>query len=196
MPIGSEHPHVEQHTEGKVRDLPISTALADLLEGAAQSTGIDTVWVYSGGQCAIGTCDKRIGSPRHDLGSAADLHLVVSGRHLNFENSDDRRMFADFLETCAALGAEGIGAASDYMGPTSAHVGFGGRAVWGKNGKAANAPDWVKRAVARGWSSRSRIFGAPAEGTDEEDILEYLLRSLPDSPYAEEEPAADSPTEK
>jgi len=196
MPIGNEHPHVEQHTDGKTRDLPISTALATLLEGAAKHAGIDTVWVYSGGQCAVGTCDKRIGSPRHDLGAAADLHLVVSGRRLNFEGSNDREKFAKFLEACASLGAEGIGAASDYMGPTAAHVGFGGPAVWGKNGKAANAPDWVKLAVARGWSSRNRALRGPDSESDEMESFEKLLLSLPDSPYEEDEPTPDGYSEK
>lgn len=191
MPIGSRHPHVQQHTTGKTRDLPISDALADLLEAAALRANIDIVWIYSGGQCAAGTCSKRTGSTRHDLGGAADIHLVVSGRRLNFDDASDRKVFALFLETCAAYGAEGIGAATDYMGPTAAHVGFGGRAVWGRNGKSANAPVWLRSAVARGWSSRNRVLGAPSDQADEEKIFEELLQSLPDSPNAEVEPLPD-----
>lgn len=185
MPIESRHPHVEQHTEGKTRDLPISTALADVLEAAALEAGIDTVWIYSGGQCAIGTCQKRTGSTRHDLGAAADLYLIVSGQRLDFRDTNDRQTFAAFLEACAAYGAEGIGAAEDYMGPTAAHVGFGDRAVWGRRGRSANAPEWVRHAVARGWSRRNQDSVSFAHESDDSTLFEKLLQSLPDSPDAE-----------
>ena len=191
MPVSPDHPHVEQHTEGKTRDLPISKKLADVLEAAAIAAGIDTVWIYSGGQCAKGTCSKRTGSTRHDLGAAADLHLVSSGSPLDFNKTKDRDVFATFLEACAKQGAEGIGAAADYMGSTSAHIGFGGRAVWGRNGKSANAPDWVKRAVAKGWASRSRT---QTEMTDAEEaaLVDELIETMPDSPNAEVEPLSDA----
>ena len=191
MPVSPKHPHVEQHTEGKTRDLPISNELADVLEAAAVAANVDTVWIYSGGQCAKGKCSKRTGSTRHDLGAAADLHLVTPGSPLDYNKAEDREVFASFLEACALSGAEGIGAAADYMGSTSAHVGFGDRAVWGRSGKAENAPDWVKRAVAKGWARRHR---AENEMTDAEaaELIEELIKTMPDSPNAEVEPLSDA----
>lgn len=184
-------PHVEQHTDGKTRDLPISDALADLLEFAAGVAGVDLVWVYSGGQCAEGTCEKRIGSTRHDLGGAADLHLIKDGKALDFSIDTDREYFALFLEACARYGAEGIGAAEDYMGSTAAHIGFGSRNVWGRDGKSANAPDWVRRSVAKGWATRGRTTDLRADRGDEEEMIRRLLETLVDSPDLEKEPPPD-----
>jgi len=66
---------VVENTAGKTRDLPIASRLKQILSFAASVAGIDEVRVESGGQCAIGTCSKRVGSTRHDLGNAADLDL-------------------------------------------------------------------------------------------------------------------------
>ena len=142
---------VIEDTAGKIRDLPIKPQLKQLLLTAAQAAGVDEVRVISGGQCKIGTCPKRTGSPRHDDGNAADLKLIVGGHTLNFENAADRQIFARFLSSAAAEGATGIGAAANYMGPETAHVGYGLRAVWGAGGKSANAPQRLIQAVQAGW---------------------------------------------
>ena len=64
-----------ENTRGKVRDLPIAPRLKQILALAGTAAGIDEVVVESGGQCALGTCSKRRGSTRHDLGNAANLDL-------------------------------------------------------------------------------------------------------------------------
>lgn len=138
-------------TQGKTRDLPIADKLRNLLIAAAQDAGVDRVVVTSGGQCAIGTCVKRIGSVRHDRGMAADLQLVQDGQTLNFTTAAGQATFARFCRTAARLGATGLGAGIDYMGPLTVHVGYGAVAVWGKGGKGANAPAWLREACLAGW---------------------------------------------
>jgi len=142
---------VEEHTQGKIRDLPISQALRAVLLSAAHASGVDLVKVTSGGQCRRGTCTKRTGSERHDDGQAADLQLLVGGRALKFTSGGDLETFKSFVTAAARAGAMGLGAGVDYMGPDTIHVGFGSRAVWGAGGKAANAPEWIRRAAQSGW---------------------------------------------
>lgn len=161
---------VEEHTRGKIRDLPISSALKAVLLSAAQASGVDLVKVTSGGQCRKGTCTKRTGSTRHDDGQAADLQLLTGGRTLDFTSSADLPTFERFVAAAAAAGATGLGAGLTYMGARTIHVGFGPKGVWGAGGKAANAPEWIRRAARRGWD------GAPLESVTEaeEGDLEAL----------------------
>jgi hypothetical protein len=49
------------------------------------------------------------------------------------------------------------------MGPKTLHVGFGSKAVWGAGGQAANAPDWLRKAVMKGWAGAT---GGSAPGPD------------------------------
>jgi hypothetical protein len=152
--------------QGRIRDRPIVPELAAILESAAQAAGIDRVWVFSGGQ--PGTTGRRTGSTRHDGGRAADVKLIVGGAPLRFANARAPQGVRDFVTACARHGATGIGAATDYMGPESIHVGFGltpqdhRRLVWGKGGAAANAPAWLRAAAAAGWSGATEpILPAP-----------------------------------
>ena len=92
---------VVENTAGKTRDLPIASRLKQILSFAASVAGIDEVRVESGGQCAIGTCSKRVGSTRHDLGNAADLDLIKDGRVLKFTDSNDLPLFEAFVEAAA-----------------------------------------------------------------------------------------------
>lgn len=131
-----------------IRKQPLSARLNTLLERAAAKAGIDEVHVFSGGQPKA-PGKPRTGSARHDNGNAADVDLRIKGRILNFETASDRPTVAAFVTACASLGATGIGAAADYMGPTRLHIGFGSRAVWGGGGKSANAPKWLRDAVAK-----------------------------------------------
>lgn len=151
---------VIEDTKGRIRDEPISDQLRSVLQKAGNAAKIDAVRVTSGGQVAKGTPGKRTGSARHDLGNAADLQLLKGGRPLDFTSLDDRPTVEAFVTAAAAHGATGIGAGVDYMGPTTLHVGFGSKAVWGAGGRAANAPAWLRRAVEKGWSSQP---GAAAE---------------------------------
>lgn len=147
---------LREDTAGKIRDLPISNKLRSLLIEAATSVGIDEVVVTSGGQCAKGTCTKRTGSTRHDLGNAADLQLIKGGRRLNFTRTADLPTIKSFITATARLGATGIGAGLTYMGAETFHVGFGARAVWGGTGANAKPPpDWLVEAAKTGWRAAS-----------------------------------------
>ena len=139
-----------EDTKGKIRDRPIQDSLRVLLIEAATRSGIDLVRVTSGGQAAKGTPGKRTGSTRHDLGRAADLSLSIGDRTLSFVRTSDLPFFRAFVTEACVLGATGIGAGVDYMGPTTIHVGYGEAAFWGRDGKAAFAPAWLKEAVLAG----------------------------------------------
>lgn len=52
---------------GKTRDLPGEASFKAILIRAGEIAGVDKVRFTSGGQCAKGTCPKRVGSTRHDL---------------------------------------------------------------------------------------------------------------------------------
>ena len=140
---------IREDTARATRHLPITQQLRDILSKAADAAGIDLVRVTSGGQPPTGP--DRTGSHRHDNGNAADLELWKDGRALNFTRPDERPIVEAFATAAAATGATGIGAGIDYMGPKTLHVGFGSKAVWGAGGKSANAPDWLRKAVTRGW---------------------------------------------
>ncbi|XWN29927.1 MAG: SH3 domain-containing protein [Devosia sp.] len=135
--------------------------------------GIDLVEVTSGGQMSVSAAIAaggvlvdarrrryrvngrivRTGSNRHDDGRAADLNLQIDGRKLNFTTTSGRRVVEKFLEYCTSFGANGIGAADNYMGPVTMHVGFGGAAAWGAGGNSANAPAWLRQAWNRGMNT-------------------------------------------
>lgn len=144
---------VVENTAGKTRDLPIAPGLKQILSFAGSVAGIDEVRVESGGQCAIGTCNKRVGSTRHDLGNAADLDLIKDGRVLRFTNPSDLPFFEAFIEAAASFGATGIGGDVGYMGPTRIHVGFGSRATWGGTNGTGAAPNWLINAATKGWNN-------------------------------------------
>jgi peptidoglycan hydrolase-like protein with peptidoglycan-binding domain len=146
----------ESGLAGKTRDEPISERLRRVLLAAADDADVDTVSVASGGQPSSG--GHRVGSHRHDGGNAADLDLIKNGRTLKFTDPSDLEIFKRFVSSAAAHGANGIGAAEGYMGPTRIHVGFGDgpadtrNLVWGANGASANAPDWLRQAAQAGWA--------------------------------------------
>ncbi|WP_179864858.1 MULTISPECIES: SH3 domain-containing protein [Sinorhizobium] len=148
---------------------PIADNLRELLDLAAQATGIDKIVITSGGQPSNHAPHLEdvpcgwTGSPRHDNGRAADLQLIKNGTTLRFTNSDGDQV-APFITACAARGANGIGAATDYMGPKTIHVGFGRttsdtqKLVWGKDGLSANAPQWLRTAARQGWNNPADDF--------------------------------------
>lgn len=148
---------VIEATKGKIRDLPIKSSLRDILAAAGKEAGIDIVRVTSGGQARLGSGGKRTGSTRHDDGNAADLQLEKGGKVLSFEVPAERSIIAAFVTAAARLGATGIGAGVDYMGPRTLHIGFGSKAVWGAKGSVANAPAWLKTAVAAASGSAAPV---------------------------------------
>lgn len=154
---------VIENTSGKTRDLPIVPRLKTILSLAGSAAGIDEVIVESGGQCALGTCSKRTGSTRHDLGNAADLDLKKGGRILDFTKAADLPFFKAFVEAAASYGATGIGGDVGYMGPTRIHVGFGSKATWGGDGGTGQAPTWLANAAGKGWANLKPL---PGPGTD------------------------------
>lgn len=169
---------VIEKTQGSTRNQPISNQLRSILLQAGISAQVDEVIVISGGQCARGTCQRRVGSTRHDLGNAADLELWRGNRPLIFTSSNELPVFEAFVRAAASLGATGIGAGPGYMGGKQRiHVGFGSKAVWGKDGKAANAPAWLKAAVAAGWSGSTLPLATQPFVVRVRDVL--LLRAGP-----------------
>lgn len=132
-----------------VRNQYVTDRLTAMLKAAAARSGISRIVIYSGGQ--PGTTGQSIGSVRHNAGNAADLQLYVGDSLQRFDNNSAPQTITDFVTAAAALGATGIGAATDYMGPTSLHVGYGmPRTIWGRGGRRANAPGWLVQAFNAG----------------------------------------------
>lgn len=140
-----------------IRTLPISNNLKKILLLAAQEARVDKIRVTSGGQCAKGTCSKRTGSTRHDLGNAADLQLWVGNKVLKFTDNSDLKIYKAFVTAVARLGATGIGAGVGYMGADKIHVGFGSKAIWGEGGLSKNAPKWLIDAAESGWATSKKL---------------------------------------
>ena len=159
-----------------IRNKPITTELHDLLNGAADATGIEKVVIISGGQTSNhaanlnGVVGGWTGSHRHDNGRAADIELIRNGTTLAFTDTDGSQVEA-FVTAAAARGANGIGAGVHYMGPNKIHVGFGNslsdhqKLVWGAAGASANAPGWLRRAAARDGTTRTRRWRKPQSGS-------------------------------
>jgi hypothetical protein len=147
-----------------IRNRAITAELREVLNGAADANGIQRVVIFSGGQTDNHAANLKnvvggwTGSRRHDNGRAADIHLIKDGNTLSFTNSNGSQVAA-FITDVAARGANGIGAATDYMGPTSIHVGFGlspsdtTKLTWGRAGASANAPMWLRNAARAGWNN-------------------------------------------
>lgn len=151
-----------------IRNKPITLDLKQVLDTAAQAAGVDKVVITSGGQDALGEGTRRTGSTRHDRGRAADLQLVINGVTQTFTDQSAPSTILTFVTTAAAAGAIGIGAGVQYMGDRTMHVGFGtsvddtSKLTWGKDGRSANAPQWLRDAAAAGWTSPT---GAARAGT-------------------------------
>lgn len=175
---------VAENQNGSIRNQLIQSRLKRILAEAASMAGVDLVEVTSGGQMSVSAAIAaggvlvnaakrqyrvngrivRTGSNRHDDGGAADLNLQIDGRKQDFTTSSGRRVVEKFLEYCTSFGANGVGAADNYMGPVTMHVGFGGAAAWGAAGSSANAPAWVRQAWSRGMNTPLML--PPQFGTD------------------------------
>ncbi len=155
-----------------IRNKPISRELKQVLDTAARAARIDTIRIVSGGQDALGEGTRRTGSTRHDRGRAADLQVVAGERTLTFTNGSVDPTISDFVTAAAAAGATGIGAGVDYMGNKTIHVGFGTsvsdrtKLTWGKDGRSANAPRWLRDAAAAGWATPAPVMSAAASGVE------------------------------
>ena len=137
---GSES-FISYHNQGAVRNKPINDNLASAMSFLPEM-GIE-MRVVSGGQDAKGEGTRRTGSTRHDHGNSADADFYKNGRKLDWNNPEDLPIFAEIVQRSRANGVTGIGAGNDYMGAGRMHIGFGSESVWGANGKAVNAPEWL-----------------------------------------------------
>ncbi len=139
-----------QSDMAQIRTADLAPELVKLLEAVGQE--LDVYFeVFSGGQDET---TGRTGSHRHDHGKSADLFVyrMENGqkRYLDQSDPEDLKVWKDVLKLSVAGGAKGIGAGPGYMRPNSAHIGFGSSAAWGKDGKGANAPGWVKESHEAG----------------------------------------------
>jgi hypothetical protein len=156
--------------DNAIRNKPISDALKQVLDTAAQTAGVDTIRINSGGQDALGEGTRRTGSTRHDRGRAADLQCVVGGNTLTFTDRSAPAGILSFVTAAAGAGATGIGAGVGYMGNRTIHVGFGTSAsdhsklTWGAGGRSATAPQWLRDAANAGWAAPAPLLHAAAPG--------------------------------
>ena len=105
--------------------------------------------VGSGGQSS--TSRGRVGSTAHNGGNAGDGKFIKDGRALNINKPEDRKLLEYIVEQAASRGINGIGAANNYMGAETFHLGIQkNAATWGKDGKGANALGWITAAHRKG----------------------------------------------
>ena len=159
---------VDQRQSG-VRSQGITDALGRQIQAASAAAGVNAE-VYSGGQDETGP--NRTGSHRHDHGNSADLKLYTTGpdgkrRYLDMTNDADRVVMEKFIRESVKAGANGVGAAPNYMGAHGIHVGGGSPAAWGAGGATANAPEWVRRAHQQGMEDRVVAAAAAARAAQQ-----------------------------
>lgn len=146
--------YIQYANKGAIRNQRLNPELEQALS-FLQEEGI-VFKVNSGGQPGKGSGGKRVGSTAHDHGYAADGDLYKGGKKLDWNNSKDLPLLKAIVEEAAARGINGIGAGNDYMGAGRFHFGIQqNAAAWGKDGKGANAPGWLKAAHSAGMSRKS-----------------------------------------
>ena len=134
--IDSYQPVIMQNT-GK-RNLPLNSNLNAALQSVLPNLGLTAV-VTSGGQVTAEEAARgegqRTGSTRHDHGGAADVKFrTADGRTLSWERPADVPLLQAAVSGLKAQGLTGFGAAGDYMGAETTHIGYGTPAVWGAKG--------------------------------------------------------------
>ncbi|WP_105243754.1 cell envelope integrity protein TolA [Psychrobacter sp. Marseille-P5312] len=145
--------YIQYANKGAIRNQRLNPELEQALS-FLQEEGI-VFKVNSGGQPGKGSGGKRVGSTAHDHGYAADGDLYKGGKKLDWNNSKDLPLLKAIVEEAAARGINGIGAGNDYMGAGRFHFGIQqNAAAWGKDGKGANAPGWLKAAHSAGMSRK------------------------------------------
>tara|TARA_R110000824_G_scaffold359628_2_gene547228 strand:+ start:11488 stop:14889 length:3402 start_codon:yes stop_codon:yes gene_type:complete len=136
--------YIQYANQGATRKRPLSERLTGALSFLPE-LGV-TMEVFSGGQGSADDGGERVGSTRHDHGEAADVFFYKDGKRLDWSNPDDVPLFQNIVSRGRSAGISGFGAGDNYMQPGSMHLGFGTPAVWGADGKSANAPKWLKAA--------------------------------------------------
>jgi len=160
---------IQRETAG-IRRLPISRALMNVLQAAAEEVRVDVV-VTSGGQMPYAEWERspgrgrhrnssnqwvytingravRIGSRRHDGGNAADLQIKSGGRFVRL----DTPLMNSFITACFRHGAEGGGGSPGYMGDTTVHIDVIGTSLGG--GQTWRSTNQFVAAVRRGLQQR------------------------------------------
>jgi uncharacterized protein (DUF697 family) len=180
--------YLQYANQGAKRALPIDDSLINAMAFLGDM-GV-TMRVVSGGQAskdelraeaaANGLAGSAIdayvkehstGSDRHDHGKSADVDFYKDGRKLDWNNADDLPTFQTIVKNARANGITGIGAGDDYMGAGRMHIGYGPAAVWGADGKGANAPSWLRAAYdgapqgVSGGGGADTMVGQAAEDT-------------------------------
>lgn len=152
---------IEYANQGAKRNLPVSRNLDAALNSVMPGLGLTAV-VTSGGQSskeefAKGTAKSRgyTGSTRHVHGEAADIQMkdAITGRTLSWENPNDVPRLQAAVRNLEVAGLTGFGAAANYMGAETTHVGYGAPAVWGSEGGSPYKA--LSDALAKGRSSSS-----------------------------------------
>lgn len=120
------------------RNLPLNSNLNQALSSVLPDLGLTAV-VTSGGQVTAEEAARgkgqRTGSVRHDHGGAADVQFRdTEGNILSWERPADVPRLQAAVVGLKQAGLTGFGAAGDYMGATTTHVGYGKPAVWGAKG--------------------------------------------------------------
>lgn len=147
----TQNPWLKYVNKGAIRDKDINKELIDAMS-FLNNMGI-RMEVFSGGQSAKGSGGKRTGSTRHDHGGAADAKFYAAdGHQLKESNPQDQAILGSIAAQARANGVTGIGAGKGYMGDGSMHLGFGKEGTWGKGGKGANTPKWLRDSYALGAS--------------------------------------------
>lgn len=135
-------PWLRYANQGAIRNDPLSAQLVNAMS-FLPDLGV-TMEVFSGGQ--ENNTTHGTGSPRHNHGNSADVFFYKDGRRLDGKNPQDLPVFQEIVSRGKAAGLTGFGAGQGYMQPGSMHIGYGNAAVWGKDGKGANAPGWLRQA--------------------------------------------------
>jgi hypothetical protein len=130
-----------------IRNQPLADDLYDILNGAANETGLE-VRVTSGGQPSAEEGGRRTGTTNHDHGNAADFQLIDqgTGKAIPVDGSDPRVIA--FAQVARGLGITGIGGHDDYMGKYTLHMDTTGTRTrsWGAkraDGTYLSAYDWI-----------------------------------------------------
>ncbi len=151
-------PWIRYSNARATRSRPISADLASNLS-YLKDMGL-TAEVFSGGQPGIEEGGARVGSTRHDHGGAADVFLYRGDERLDWANPEHQPIFAEVVRRGKQAGITGWGAGPGYMQPGSMHVGYGAPAVWGAEGRSANAPQWLVDAYNAPPAERLMAMGA------------------------------------
>lgn len=149
--------YIKYTNSSATRNMKLSVQLEKAMSFLTEVGDAGVTWVvHSGGQPTKAQAKisgaKRVGGPRHDLGGAGDGYFKYNdtGKRLSWRNAADKKVLAYIAEESAANGANGIGAADNYMGDGVFHIGMGGAGVWGADKTRKTALPWVAAAVDKG----------------------------------------------